>query len=188
MYLTSVLGAQMGLPPAIFISPATNQPPGTNGGMPADFPSAQYTPIVVDVLGAPSLLTITAILLGRGMEVVYASGAFTGNYSTRSSATAAPSAEGTGSTRFTILRSVPSAAPPAPTGWPGAGASTSAGVQILVQRVDSSVVSSAVGFWQMPSQPGSAQVLVRPIPTWPAAVNLTTEMLARIPTQFRSQH
>lgn len=188
MYLTSPLGASMGLPPAIFISPATNQPPGTNGGMPADFPSAQYTPIVVDVPGAPSSLTITAILLGRGMEVVYTSGAFTGSYSARSTAASAPSAEGTGSTRFTILRSVPSAAPPAPAGWPGAGASSNAGIQILVQRVDSGVASSAVGFWQMPSQPGSAQVLVRPIPTWPTPVNFTTEMLARLPTQFRSQH
>lgn len=186
MYLASALSGPIGMPPAIFIAPAVNQIPGTNGGMPSDYPSAQYTPIVVDVPGVPSSLTITAILLGRGMEVVFTSGAFTANYSTRSTATAAPSAEGTGSMRYTILRSVPAATPPAPIGWPGAGASTNAGVQVLVQRVDSSVATSAIGFWQMPSQPMTK--IPSPPVVWPTPVNLVTEMLSRLPTQFRSQH
>jgi hypothetical protein len=185
MYLTSILGSSIGCPPAIFISPAVNQVPGTNGGMPSDYPSAQFTPIVVDVPGAPSSLTITVILLGKGSEVVYTAGAFTSNYAARSSASSAPSAEGTGSTRFTILRQAPSA-PPAAVGWPGAGASTANGVQVLVQRVDSGVANSAVGIWQMPSQP---TVAIQAAPAgWPVAVNLTTEMLGRLPTQFRSQH
>lgn len=186
MLLGAQLAFQLGAPPAIFVAPAPFLVPGPGGGMPADYLSASNTPIVVDVPGAPSSLTITAILLGRGSEVVYASGAFTANYSVRSTAVAAPAAEGTGSTRFSILRFVASAVAPAPSGWPGAGAISRNGVQILVQRVDSGSATSAIASWQMPAAAGVASA---PAPaTFPVAVNIATEITGHLISQFRSQH
>lgn len=186
MYLGAQLAFPLGIPAAIFIAPAPYQVPGTNGGMPADYPSAATTPIVVDIPGSPSSLTITAILLGRGQEVVYSSGVFAANYLARSTVGAAPGAEGNAAQRFTILRSVPGAVAPAPVNWPGAGTATQSSLQILVQRVDSGVATSAIASWQLPS--ASSQAFAPAPSTFPVAISVATEALGRIVSQFRSQH
>lgn len=177
-------GGDANPPVATAISPTPNTTPGASGGMPADYPSASATPIVVDITdldGADDLaiVIVTAMYLGGGSETVYRAGAFTPAFATSSTETSI-----TDGIELSIDRTG---------GWPGAKSGTSnlaVTIQIDASDMGGNVISTPFAYEMplVPAQPTPAPTpVVSPyLPNSPQFVDQVATGLGRLIMQFQT--
>ena len=177
-----LLGGGAGNPAApvvTFVSPTPSTPPGAPGGFSADFSTATRTPIVIQVTDADGSSTIKylhvmAVFLDGSVESVFHGTNFDGRYVLGSSQHSVVNGS-----QMSIGRDG---------GWPGATAAGNLAVGLMVDVVDAGGnVTSVVAYYQLPPQgPVASLNPPTPEPVLPAAVDMASEAISLVVSQFRS--
>ena len=165
-------------PPVVSaITPSTNTPPGSGGGMPLNYAVAKGTAVVIQITDSDgasnvALVNVSAVFLDGTAEAIYSAGSFLGDYVAGSSQTSA-----TNGIQLTIERG---------RGWPAAPApNTPLAVGIRVTAVDfGGNITTTTLYYQMPLASTLAPAAqVAPIVS---ATNLAAEIVSHIVWQLRS--